>query len=110
MRYYTESDTLFVRGSFRAASTGISGGIRSVSTLLNHRPVTGTDTGDSEKVLEIAAAGAGIGGDYFGLLTTVPASQACVLQYDFITVFITAGIRREDPGEHRLHRDPCHEQ
>ena len=37
-------------------------------------------------------------GDYFGLLTTVPASQACVLQYDFITVFITAGIRRVEPG------------
>ena len=49
-------------------------------------------------MLEIVAAGAGIGRDYFGLLTTVPASQACVLQYDFITVFITAGIRREEPG------------
>ncbi len=36
MRYYTESATLFIRGSFRAASTGINGGIRSVSTLLNH--------------------------------------------------------------------------
>ena len=99
MRYYTESDTLFVRGSFRAASTGAGGGIRSVSSLLNHRAVTGPDSGDAEKVLEIAAAGAGIGGDYFGLLTTVPAGQACVLQYDFITVFITAGIRREDPGD-----------
>jgi adenosylcobinamide hydrolase len=98
MRYYTESDTLFVRGQFRAASTGINGGIRSVSTLLNHTLEPGCDAADAEKVLEIVAAGAGIGGDYFGLLTTVPASQACVLQYDFITVFITAGIRREEPG------------
>jgi adenosylcobinamide hydrolase len=98
MRYYTESDTLFVRGSFRAASTGINGGIRSVSTLLNHTLVPGRDTADAEKELEITAAGAGIGGGYFGLLTAVPAGQACVLQYDFITVFITAGIRREGPG------------
>jgi adenosylcobinamide hydrolase len=98
MRYYTQSDTLFVRGSFRAASTGINGGIRSVSTLLNHTLRPDCDAADAEKVLEIVAAGAGISGDYFGLLTTVPASQACVLQYDFITVFITAGIRREEPG------------
>jgi adenosylcobinamide hydrolase len=98
MRYYTESDTLFVRGSFRAASTGVNGGIRSVSTLLNHTLAPDCDTPDAAKELEIVAAGAGIGGDYFGLLTTVPASRACVLQYDFVTVFITAGIRREEPG------------
>jgi len=98
MRYYTNSNTLFVRGSFRAASTGINGGIRSVSTLLNHTLAPDCDALDAEKELEIVAAGAGIGGDYFGLLTTVPASRTCVLQYDFITVFITAGIRREEPG------------
>jgi adenosylcobinamide hydrolase len=98
MRYYTNSDTLFVCGSFRAASTGINGGIRSVSTLLNHTLGPDCEAVDAAKELEMVAAGAGIGGDYFGLLTTVPASQACVLQYDFITVFITAGIRREEPG------------
>ena len=98
MRYYTNSDTLFVCGSFRAASTGINGGIRSVSTLLNHTLGPDCEAVDAGKELEMVAAGAGIGGDYFGLLTTVPASQACVLQYDFITVFITAGIRREEPG------------
>jgi len=98
MRYYTESDTLFIRGSFRAASTGTGGGIRSVSTLLNLTAGPDRDPASAEKELEIAAAGAGIGPDYFGLLTTVPANQACVLQYDFITVFITAGIRREQAG------------
>ena len=98
MRYYTQSDTLFVRGSFRAASTGINGGIRPVSTLLNHTLGPDCDAADAEKVLENVAAGAGIGREYLGILTTVPASRACVLQYDFITVFITAGIRREEPG------------
>lgn len=98
MRYYTESDTLFVRGVFRAASTGINGGIRSVSALLIHAAVPGRDPADPEKELGIAAAGAGLGPDYYGLLTAVPAGQACVLQYDFVTVFVTAGIRREEPG------------
>jgi adenosylcobinamide hydrolase len=98
MRYYLDSNTLFIRGSFRAASTGINGGVRSVSTLLNHTVVADQGHTDREKELGIAAAGAGIGGDWFGLLTTVPASQACVLQYDFITIFISAGIRREQPG------------
>jgi len=98
MRYYTESDTLFVRGSFRAASTGVNGGIRPVSTLLSHTLRPDCDASDAEKVLDVSAAAAGIGGNYFGLLTTVPVSRACVLQYDFITVFITAGIRREEPG------------
>jgi adenosylcobinamide hydrolase len=99
MRYYTESDTLFICGSFRAASTGINGGIRSVSTLLNHRSDPNQHPDAAAKELEIAAAGAGIGPDYFGLLTGVPPGQACVLQYDFITVFITAAIRREGAGE-----------
>jgi adenosylcobinamide hydrolase len=98
MRYYTESDTLFVCGLFRAASTGINGGIRSVSTLLNHTSGPDLAPADPEKELGIAAAGAGIGPDWFGLITPVPPNQACVLQYDFVTIFITAGIRREAPS------------
>lgn len=98
MRYSIESDTLFVHGSFRAASTGINGGIHSVSTLMNHTTRPAREVEEPDKELEIASAGAGIGPDYFGLQTTVPAGQACVLQYDFVTVFITAGIRREGAG------------
>jgi adenosylcobinamide hydrolase len=98
MRYYLDKNTLFIRGSFRAASTGISGGIRSVSTLFNHTVPADRDEADPGKEIELAAAGAGIGPDLFGLLTAVPVRQACVLQYDFITVFITAGIRREPPA------------
>jgi adenosylcobinamide hydrolase len=98
MRYYLDNNTLFIRGSFRAASTGIAGGIRSVTTLLNHTVPADGGQIDPEKEIEIVAAGAGIGPDLFGLLTAVPVQQACVLQYDFITVFITAGIRREPPA------------
>ncbi|MDD1687384.1 adenosylcobinamide amidohydrolase [Methanoregula sp.] len=98
MRYYSDKNTLFICGSFRAASTGLFGGIRSVSTLFNHTVPQGWDHNNPEKELERVAAEAGIGPDTFGLLTAVPVEQACVLQYDFITVFITAGIRREPPA------------
>jgi len=98
MRYYTESDTLFIRGDLRAASTGVNGGIRSVTALIAHTLAPDTDATDAARELEIVASCAGTGPDFFGLLTTVPAGQACVLQYDFITVFITAGIRREEYG------------
>jgi adenosylcobinamide hydrolase len=98
MRYYLDNNTLFIRGSFRAASTGICGGIRSVATLFNHTVQQGPDAPDPGKEIELVAAGAGIDCDLFGLLTGVPARQGCVLQYDCITVFITAGIRREPPA------------
>jgi len=98
MRYYIDTHTLFIRGSFRAASTGVSGGIRPVSTLLNRTVPASGKYEDPEKELELVAAKSGIGRDYFGLLTTVPVAQCCVLQYDFVTVFITAGIRREPPA------------
>jgi adenosylcobinamide hydrolase len=97
MRYFTDTNTLFIRGTFRAASTGINGGIRPVSTLFNHTVPAGWDRTEPAKELEMVAAGAGLGLNFFGLLTAVPVQQCCVLQYDFVTVFITAGIRREPP-------------
>jgi len=66
MRYYFEADTLFIRGTFRAASTGISGGVRPVSTLINHTVPAGESHKEPEKELEFTAAGAGIGQDFLG--------------------------------------------
>lgn len=91
MRYYLENNTLFIRGSFRASSTGISGGLRSVSTLLNHATHPGLTEEDGRRELEFAAARAGIRTDFLGIVTPGTLHQPCVLQYDFITVFITAG-------------------
>jgi adenosylcobinamide hydrolase len=94
MRYYLTSDTLFIRGSFRASSTSLSGSVRSVSTILNHTVSHGWSPEDSSKEVEFTAAGEGIGRDYLGVLTEIPIHDLCVFQYDFVTVFITAGIRR----------------
>ena len=93
MRYYIDNNTLFIRGSFRAASSGISTDIRNVSTILNHTAPLGVNHGDPEKELGFVAAAAGITGNFFGLMSSVPLSGLCVLQYDFVTVFIIAGIR-----------------
>jgi adenosylcobinamide hydrolase len=95
MRYFLDRNTLFIGGSFRAASTGIAGGIRSVTTLFNHTVSADGCHEDPERELGLVAAAAGIGPDWFGLQTAIPVQQSCVLQYDFITVFVTAGIRRE---------------
>ncbi|MDO8872251.1 MAG: adenosylcobinamide amidohydrolase [Methanoregula sp.] len=97
MRYFTDTNTIFIRGTFRAASTGINGGIYEVSTLFIHTIPAGWDHTGPEKELEMIEAGAGLAPGFFGLLTAVPVQQCCVLQYDFVTVFITAGIRREQP-------------
>ncbi|MCX6691341.1 MAG: adenosylcobinamide amidohydrolase [Methanoregula sp.] len=99
MRYYIENNTLFIRGSFRATGTVISGDIRSVSTIFYHSISPERAGTTPEKELEIVAARAGLGRDYVGLITPVPIQNLCVLQYDFITVFITAGIRSGTGGD-----------
>jgi adenosylcobinamide hydrolase len=92
MRYFVDNNTLFIRGTFRAASTGIGGGIETISTIINHTVPSEWNHDDPIKELELVAAKAGIWRDYFGLLTAVPMQNLCVLQYDFVTVFITAGL------------------
>jgi adenosylcobinamide hydrolase len=100
MRYYTDNNTLFVRGSFRAASTGVCGGILSVPAILVHTAdFQEREREDPDKVLGIAAARAGLGSTYTGILSAISPDQFCILQHDFITVFVAAGIRREPPGE-----------
>jgi adenosylcobinamide hydrolase len=91
MRYYLHDDTLFVRGTFRAASTGIRGGIGNVSTIFNHTVPPGWNSPDPGRDLDLIISREGLPDDYFGLLTAVSQNNACVLQYDYITVFITAG-------------------
>ncbi len=92
MRYYSDSSTLFIRGSFRAASTGMFGGLHSVSTILSHTVAEVMINESPEKELEFTASAEGIGSDFFGLQTRIPVLQFSVFQYDFITVFITAVI------------------
>ncbi len=87
MRYYFRQNSLFIRGSFRAVSSGTRGGIGPAHTLMLHTLQGGED---SEKVLENEITREGLPKDFFGLPITVPLDNLCVLQYDFVTVFIAA--------------------
>lgn len=91
MRYFVRDDTLFLRGRFRAASTGINGGIADLTTILNSS-VPHDFSADPSRYLELLVARYGLPRDHFGLLTAVRMRNLCVLQYDFVTVFITAGV------------------
>jgi adenosylcobinamide hydrolase len=98
MRYYLRNGTLIIRGCFRAASTGIDGGIKDVSTLLNHSVPPTWDHRDPARDLGTVIARYGLPTDFFGLLTAVEMRNLCIFQIDFITVFITAGIRNHEPS------------
>ncbi len=96
MRYYLDPTTLFIRGSFRAAGTSVTG-VRSVSSIMMHSAPEGMSHADPVRELEFVAAGAGIGRDFLGLTTGVPVGNLCVLRYDFITVFIATAAPRGGP-------------
>lgn len=96
MRYFVRNNTLFLRGRFRAASTGINGGIADVTTILNSTVPHDFDD-DPPRYVDLLAARHGLFREYFGLLTAVEMHHLCVLQYDFVTVFITAGVTNPTP-------------
>lgn len=91
MRYYIEDSTLFLRGSFTAVSTGAGGGLARVSTIINHTVSADFREDDPERYLGRLVAGEGLPPSFFGLLTAVSMNALCILQYDFLTVFVTAG-------------------
>jgi adenosylcobinamide hydrolase len=90
MKYYLRNATLFIRGTFRAASTGPQGGIGDVPTLLlcsvrEQGKIT------DEQVMENRASGEGLSRAYFGLVSETGLQNLSILQYDYITVFILRG-------------------
>ncbi|MDD1674152.1 MAG: adenosylcobinamide amidohydrolase [Methanomicrobiales archaeon] len=102
MRYYYTPDTLFLRGNFSSASTGIRGGVRNVSTILNHTVPADLPGTNPFGHLERLIAGEGFGSDFFGLLTAVDMRHLCILHYDYIAVFITAGVQRKGENTHTI--------
>jgi adenosylcobinamide hydrolase len=97
MRYHYTNDTLYIRGAFRAASTGIDGGIRNVATILNSTVPKDFDHEDPLSYIRNLLSAKTYGTDAFGLLTAVSMKHLCILKYDFITVFVTAGVSNPNP-------------
>lgn len=98
MRYYLRNKTLFLRGAFRAASTGVSGGLGQVSTLLARMADGDPATTDPTRELEGLILRGGLPPDYYGILTRVPMVHLCIFQFDFVTVFISAGAPGDPAG------------
>ena len=99
MRYYISNNTLFVRGSFYAASTGPCGGLHPVSTLLLHSPKGDyADREDPCREVALQVAREGLSPDFFGLLVGNDIRRLCILQYDYITVFIFRILARRSPS------------
>ena len=97
MRYYLTNNTLLIRGKFHACSTGAGGGIREVTTLLNHS-VSPDFSDDPDTTIGSVSSRNGLSPtSVFGLLTAVPIQTLCIVRYDRVTVFLTAGVTHPDP-------------
>ncbi|HJJ31503.1 MAG TPA: adenosylcobinamide amidohydrolase [Methanocorpusculum sp.] len=103
MRYYYTDNTLFIRGAYHAASTGINGGISDVSTILNHTVPVDFSHDEPLEYVNSLLQKKGYGKDAFGLLTAVSMKHLCVLQFDYITVFVTAGVSNPNPDPTKPH-------
>ena len=92
MRYHYDKDTVYIRGTFRAASTGIDGGLKNITTILNHTVPKDFSHNKPENVINEILDQKGYGTDAFGLLTAVQMQNLCILQSDYLTVLVTAGV------------------
>ena len=97
MKYYIRNDTLFIRGSFSAASTGPCGGLHPVSTVLLYSPGQPDEShGDPCREVTCQVTREGLSMDFFGILAGNDIRRLCILQYDYITVFILASAGRDN--------------
>ncbi|HZD44135.1 MAG TPA: adenosylcobinamide amidohydrolase, partial [Methanomicrobiales archaeon] len=99
MRYFVRNKTLFIRGDFTAASTGIHGGSGHITTIFNRTVPENWAETDPYRSLKLVASREGYGEDFFGMVTAVEMRNLCILQYDFLTTFITAGVRSSSDSE-----------
>lgn len=101
MKYYIRNDTLFIRGSFSAASTGPCGGLHPVSTVLLYSPVRQRrPRSDPCREVTSQVAREGLSTNFFGLLAGGDIRRLCIVQYDYITVFILASSGGDNKRDH----------
>lgn len=92
MHYYIKDDTLVIEGNFEAISTGLNGGRSDVKHLFNKQVSRAFNPSDPRKFIKEAALKLGIEISYFGLLTAVKMEYLQIIEDDYLTVFITAGV------------------
>lgn len=98
MRYHYKKNTLFIRGNFRAASTGVAGGIADVKTITNSTVPHDFSCSDPlDYIQDVMEENGYAGENFFGLLTAVRMKDLCILSCGYITAFITAGVTNPNP-------------
>lgn len=91
MRYYQAGDTLIIRGTFRACSTGAEESIRDLTTLML-TPPRASNPYRPEWEIEKTASRHGLNPlTARGLITAECTSPLCIFKYNQITLFMVRG-------------------
>lgn len=92
MQYYIKDSTLVIEGNFEAVSTGLNGGRSQVKYIFNKQVPRTFNPPDPGEFVKKEAIKLGIEETYFGLLTAVNIEYLQIIEDDYLTVFITAGV------------------
>jgi adenosylcobinamide hydrolase len=92
MRYYVKDQTLVIEGDFEAVSTGLNGGRARVNYFFNKQVSRTFNPPDPREFVKEEALKMGIETANFGLLTAVNMEYLQVIEDDYLTAFITAGV------------------
>jgi adenosylcobinamide hydrolase len=92
MQYEIVDQTLVVKGEFEALSTGVDGGRRGVSNILNIQVPHDFSHDEPKGFIERKAASLNLEGDHVALLTAVEMTNVHMLHDACLTAFITAGL------------------
>lgn len=92
MYYYVTNNNLVIKGCFEAVSTGLNGGRKKVSYLFNKQVPRTFNPSSPQEFVKKAALELGICESHFGLLTAVNMEYLQVIEDDYLTVFVTAGV------------------
>lgn len=92
MQYTVEDSALIIKGDFEAVSTGLNGGRARVKYLFNKQVPRTFNPRDPDEFLREEALKLGIEEAHFGLLTAVKIEYLQVIEDDYLTAFITAGV------------------
>jgi adenosylcobinamide hydrolase len=92
MRYYVKDQTLVIEDDFEAVSTGLNGGRARVNYLFNKQVPRTFNPPDPREFVKEEALKMGIETENFGLLTAVNMEYLQVIEDDYLTAFITAGV------------------
>lgn len=92
MQYIVKDNALIIKGDFEAVSTGLNGGRARVKYLFNKQVPRTFNPPDPPEFLREEALKMGIEETHFGLLTAVKMEYLQVIEDNYLTAFITAGV------------------